>query len=189
MDILSHGLWAIAVGKGATLEKQATLKAPLLLVWGMFPDLFAFVPGGIYEATAHLFGKSGSFVRPEEGAFEAWTPGIHSVMDVTQLLYSFSHSIVIFACVLMCIYLYTRRIPWVMLGWPLHILADVPTHTHLFFATPVFFPLFSWTFNGFDWGNSYFTLYNYIALVLVFTGFFLYTKYVLKRSTKHLFSW
>lgn len=189
MDTLSHGLWAVAVGKGATLECDTTLKGRWLLFWGMFPDLFAFVPVMIYSFVGLFFGIPFPFRPPTPGVVEPWTPGLDSLLDVTQLLYSMSHSIVIFFCVIGAFYILRRSIPWIALGWPLHILADIPTHSQDFFATPVFWPLSDMTFNGFVWGHSLFTLYNYVALIAVYTILFIYTKYILKRSTRRLFTW
>ena len=189
MDILSHGLWAVAVGTGATIERNIKFKARWLLFWGMFPDLFAFLPVISYSLVGRLFGIDFPFEPPTPGVLEPWTPGFGTLMDVTQLLYSFSHSLVVFLLVLLLFYAMRRHIPWVLLGWPLHILADVPTHTHLFFATPVFWPVSPFSFDGFTWGHGYFTLYNCTALIFVYLLLLLYTKFVLKKTTSRLFTW
>jgi hypothetical protein len=55
-----------------------------------------------------------------------------------------------------------------MLGWALHILIDIPTHSLRFFATPFLWPLSDYRFNGISWGNRWFMLANYTALAIVY---------------------
>lgn len=62
----------------------------------------------------------------------------------------------------------TRKWPWLMGGWVLHIIIDIPTHTKAFFATPFLWPLSNFKIDGISWGTLWFMLINYSALVLVY---------------------
>ncbi|HEY4514808.1 MAG TPA: hypothetical protein VJJ22_01465 [Candidatus Paceibacterota bacterium] len=183
MDILSHGLWAVATGKGAQLEKgkeERRWNSWWLLFWGMFPDLFAFAPIFAYSLISLVTGGGPMIHRPPT-ELEPWTPGFDNATDITQLLYSLSHSLVILAFVLIVFYIWKRKIPWIIFGWPLHILVDIPTHSYLFYPTPAFWPLWDWKLDGFSWGSGHFTLYNYVTLVLIFLGLYYLRK---RRSAK-----
>ena len=63
-----------------------------------------------------------------------------------------------------------------MFGWPLHILADIPSHSYIFYPTPAFWPIASWKLDGFQWGVGHFTQYNYLALALVFLALYAMNK-------------
>ncbi|HEY4504551.1 MAG TPA: hypothetical protein VJI73_02145 [Candidatus Paceibacterota bacterium] len=166
MDIISHGLWAVAAGKGAQVESMNRLNLRWVFFWGMFPDLFAFLPTFIIRAFSWFMG--GRFFNQPPNMYEPWTPGFETLSNFTQLLYQLSHSLFAFLFVALLILFTYKRVLWIMLGWPLHILADIPTHSSIFYQTPAFWPLFNWKFDGFQWGVGHFTLYNYIALVGTF---------------------
>jgi amino acid transporter len=108
---------------------------------------------------------------------EPWSPGFSSLSNFTELLYQISHSLVIFAFVVLIYYAWKRKLPWIILGWPLHILADIPTHSYSFYPTPFLWPLVNVKFDGFSWGSGHFTLYNYLALALVYLGLYLLLKW------------
>ncbi len=173
----------MAVGKGARLQNEKKLSAKWLFFWGMFPDLFAFTLIFVVSIVQKIFGLSVSLGRPSITTIEPWTPGFDSLSNFTQLLYQLSHSLVVFLLVIATYYIWKKRLPWVLLGWPLHILADVPTHSHAFYATPVFWPLTHWKFDGISWGAGYFTLYNYLAIGAAFLLLYIIKKYLARRTT------
>ena len=70
------------------------------------------------------------------------------------------------------IYLIKKKFHVFLLGWPLHILIDVPTHSSKIFPTPFLFPISNYTFNGISWGNPIFMLINYSALFIVYLFLF-----------------
>ncbi|MBI5742400.1 MAG: hypothetical protein HZA25_00995 [Candidatus Niyogibacteria bacterium] len=45
---------------------------------------------------------------------------------------------------------------------------DVPTHTYLFFPTPLFWPFSHYYFSGISWGTPWFLITNYSLLALTF---------------------
>lgn len=109
---------------------------------------------------------------------------------VASVLYQYSHSIVIFFWLFFAIivYRYIRRpipgttrfrlhehwwlVPWEMLGWLLHILSDIPTHSYRFYPTPFLWPLSSFKFDGFSWGTPWFLIANFTALIIVYVLLF-----------------
>lgn len=171
MDILAHGLWAIIAAKAANKKLQAAHAAamPQLNVWrtafwGIFPDLFAFTPIFVWILFQKISGNNlPPFSPSNANAYENTAIG-----QFTHTLYHISHSIIAFAVVTGVVFLITRRIPWEMSGWLLHILIDIPTHSQAFFPTPIFWPVSGFTFNGFNWAATWFMILNYSAIVISF---------------------
>ncbi len=83
-------------------------------------------------------------------------------------LYQISHSLFVFSAVFGIVWLIRRRPVLEMLGWPLHILIDIPSHTLRFFPTPFLWPVSSYHFDGISWGNRWFMLVNYSAIAAVY---------------------
>jgi hypothetical protein len=176
MDILSHGLWAAVAtsAAGRKLERRFDLRKAFF--WGVFPDLFAFAIPFIWlvvsvVATDMTFAD---FPRPRGG--EPPPLQDHAIYGLSPHLYDYSHSLVVFAAVALIVWAIQRRrgktsfeaVPWILIGWPLHILMDVPTHSYRFYPTPVFWPLSGWKFDGFSWGVWWFMLLNYSSLTAAF---------------------
>lgn len=173
MDILSHGLWAIAASKVA--ERRAGRRVPPLraFLWGLFPDLFAFGLPFLWLIWAVFTGGvTLSEFRPGPGqnhpAFEQ-----DGIFAISSQLYNWSHSIFVILAVFLLVWwwksgrrgLRRDRFPLIMLGWPLHVLMDVPTHSLEFYPTPLFWPLSDWKFDGIVWGQTWFMLLNYGSLL------------------------
>lgn len=170
MDILSHGLWGALYGK-AVNNKLGDHPVHLgwAFWWGVFPDLFAFTPIFLVSMYQRIFlGRSDLFHAPT-GDIEPWKPGTGSISDATQLLYSISHSIVVFAVVFGLAWFLLRRPPWVIIPWAMHIVMDVPTHSYKFYPTPIFWPISNWKFlHGISWGQWWFMGLNYGVLLILF---------------------
>lgn len=151
MDIFAHFFWTYAVF-------HKTKKPWLSAFFGIIPDLlsfgFLFASNFIFGGGIRLFSSSGPISK-----------------YVTES-YNYTHSLIIFFGVLMIIYFLTKRFYVFLLGWPLHILLDIPTHTNKFFPTPFLFPISNYTFNGVSWSNNIFTLINYSALFLAYIFIF-----------------
>lgn len=175
MDTLSHGLWAVILAK--FYQKKTTIKINFwwAAFWGAFPDLFAFAPLFI----AMMLAKVGIISPiPSMTPREPFSPDTHILFQFTSELYNISHSLVIFGLVFFFVwalrYFLTQKsdqcsaLPFVMMGWLLHILADIPTHTYRFFPTPFLWPLSTFTFNGFSWGTPWFMIANYSLIGLCF---------------------
>lgn len=184
MDILSHGLWAAAGAQGANetsplRSRNKKINAYWALFWGMFPDLFAFTIPFVWLLWRVVTGEVhyGDWPRPEQVepvGHEQWP-----MFQLASTLYRYSHSLVVFGIVAIAVLLYCytlkKRIPFEMLGWPLHIFMDIPTHTYQFYPTPVFWPISEWRYDGVSWAHPEFLAVDYLLLVLVF-GFFYWRR-------------
>jgi len=69
-----------------------------------------------------------------------------------------------------------KRVPFELLGWLLHILIDIPTHSYSFYPTPFLWPISQFKFDGISWAIPWFMIANYSALALVFLSLFLINK-------------
>lgn len=196
MDIFAHGLWTYAVYRGINKKlaevNRKPLKAWFAAFWGIFPDLFAFAPTFVWAVWGLLFGgltladlpRAHELEPPAQNAFWAW--------NLPHNLYNISHSIIVFAAVFLAVWLLAkkpwrrvsitpaagkaRRFPWELGGWLLHILIDIPTHSYLFYPTPIFWPFSGWKFGGVAWSTPWFMLLNYSALVVAYIFIFQHRK-------------
>jgi len=174
MDIFSHGLWAAAAAKGVNKsQNKRRVNVWATAMWGIFPDLFAFVIPFAWMIVAFISGdiSGGDFhVRP--AGEELTNPNMVVVSQFSHALYNMSHSLFIFAIVFLGVWLYFRQARLELLGWLLHIVIDIPTHTAAFFPTPIFWPFFDWKFlYGFSWGQPWFLILNYSLLACLYLYF------------------
>ena len=179
MDIFSHGLWAGAAYKAINKKIKKPLNARLAVFWGIFPDLFAFTIGFIWLFGNFIFGDmsfSGlphpDLVEPASDKLIFGNGDIQSaasfVVRLTAILYSVSHSAIIFFIIFGIVFLIFRRPIWELGGWFFHILLDIPTHSYQFYPTPFLWPFSGWTFNGFSWGTLWFLIPNYAAIIIIY---------------------
>ncbi|MBS3913730.1 MAG: hypothetical protein KG003_04480 [Bacteroidetes bacterium] len=166
MDIFAHTLWANAGARGANKVSKGKFRISPLWTgfWGVFPDFFAFtVPFivGIYNLITKVDYESG-FGRHhvEVGGF-----------DIAAYLYQFSHSIVIWAFTFLAAWFFSKRPRYELLGWALHILIDIPSHSLAFYPTPFLFPISDYRFPyGVQWSNMWYMIINYSLLAVVWIG-------------------
>lgn len=165
MDILAHGLWA-AIGAQALTQGCRPVSARGAIAWGIAPDLLAFTPLfgfiilGVVDGNltwAQLFNP--------ESLRHASLNG-HPIFRLTVILYSLGHSAVVFAVALVFACWWRRRSCWEMGGWGLHILLDIPTHSHDFYPTPFLWPLSDWTADGVSWTETWMLGLNYVAITM-----------------------
>ena len=172
MDIFSHGLWAAILGKLYKNKTGKKLNLRWAFFWGVFPDLVAFTPSFIWLGWALTLGGMTLGDIPRAHGIEPAGEAL-PIFQVTQLLYNFSHSIVIFVVVLSILVLLRyalqkKELLYIpLLGWPLHILADIPTHSYRFYPTPFLWPFSEWKFNGFSWGQPWFMIVNYSVMIVL----------------------
>ena len=173
MDIFAHGLWtgaaATAVNKKLKAKNKKTLNVWLTTFWGVFPDLFAFaipfawITSGILTGALHF----SDIPRPHE--IEGPTSKVYWVIHLAQQLYNISHSGVVFAAVFLLAWAFARRPVYEMLGWLMHLLIDIPTHSLQFYPTPIFWPISNWVFAyGIAWSQWWFQIINYSTLIAVY---------------------
>jgi hypothetical protein len=148
MDILAHFLWTFAIYWQHTKRWVAGLI-------GFIGDLVAFVPHMAYSLFA--------------GTYASGRPELHLIPDWVFLLYSISHSLVVFAVVAAIMWYANRKWFWLLGGWLLHIIIDIPTHTAGFFPTPFLWPLSDFYVSGIGWSTGWFMIANYSALAIIYT--------------------
>jgi hypothetical protein len=156
VDILSHGLWG-----AITFGRRTRPSFWLAFVLGLAPDLLSF--GILYLAVA-----LGLAERPD---FSHGTPPESSIPQYVHHLYNVTHSLMIFLTAFLVVWGIRKRPVWELGAWGLHVLVDVPTHSSSFFPTPVFWPLFSWKFDGWQWMNLAILVPNYVLLSLCYAWF------------------
>ncbi len=148
MDTLSHYLWTVP------LYWQHP-KRWILGLAGAVPDLLSFGPVFIMHLANGFHIGNGP---PPLSSIPSWVP----------LAYSITHSLVLCALALGLLWLWRPTLPLLLLGWPLHILVDLPTHTTQFYPTPLLWPISDWRYSGFSWGTPWFMVADAMALVGVY---------------------
>lgn len=168
MDIFAHILWANAGARGANAiaERKGKKKFKISPFWtgffGVAPDFFAFTIPFLMVIYNGIFGES-SF--SEFGRHHITNP---SGFDLAAYLYQFSHSLVIFALVFILVWVISRRPRYELLGWLLHILIDIPSHSAGFYPTPFLFPISDYKFlYGVSWANIWYMIINYSLLAII----------------------
>ena len=170
MDIISHGLWGgIAFGRGSVRSYWTAF------FFGVMPDLFSF---GLFTIATFL----GLSSRVSWGDGEP--PPMEAIPQYVHGLYNVTHSLIIFVLVFALVWILREKRPyWLMAGWGLHILVDVPTHSYQFFPTPFLWPFSDYRFDGEGWGHPLIFFPN-IALLVILYGIFFYWRY---KQTKRFF--
>ena len=102
------------------------------------------------------------------GTLHRGKPALESLPSWIFSAYNMTHSLIVFAVVFLIVFLITKKWFWPMLGWPIHILIDIPTHSTKFFPTRFLWPLANYRFDGISWGTWWFMLLNYSGLIAVY---------------------
>lgn len=154
MDILSHALWTNLIFK--ELPPQQRLWA---ISFGVMPDVVSFS----LVTAKHFVQKTMHFTDPPISIFP------HRVFR----LYNITHSLVVWLGVFILLRL--AGLEWwalAFMGWGLHILLDIFTHTGKFFPTPILWPFSRFHFSGINWSNKWFMLFNYAVLAFLYLVFY-----------------
>jgi hypothetical protein len=145
MDIFAHFLWTFAI-------YWQHPKRWLAGFIGMVPDLLAFGPVFIMNI---FTGHRG-------------VPSLSSIPSYVYAMYNITHSLVTFTILALILWFAARKWFWLLGGWLLHIIIDVPTHTNAFFPTPFLWPISTLKFSGISWGTPWFMLANYSSLFVLY---------------------
>lgn len=172
MEILAHSLAAAAAA--IIVNKTGTTRLPVrwTAFWATFPDLLAFGPMITAALVLRLAGNS----RTAEGRA---LPHLHLGLP----LYSAGHSLIVFAVVFAVTSMVARRFVLGMLGWLLHILIDIPTHSFSYYATRFLRPVSDYRLDGLAWWTPWFWISTYVALAVVYL--LLWTKGWLRSTPAH----
>lgn len=159
MEIIAHGLWAAAAAIAAKRLTTVTVRCGWTAWWAAFPDVLAFGPplaAGLWLRLAggHDAGPADGHVLPH--------------VDVGLPLYPAGHSLIVFLLVFGIATILARRIVFEMLGWLLHILIDIPTHSFRYYATRFLWPVSEYRIDGIAWWTPWFWVATYGALAVVY---------------------
>jgi hypothetical protein len=159
MDIFAHALWTNAVFYKKYAQERT--QRFLAVFFGIVPDLISFTPATLYALFSH------SHFGPESFNMSIW------VYRYAQQSYNVTHSLVVFAAVMLIVALVRKgKIYWPLWGWALHILIDIPSHKG-FYETPFLYPLSHYKFeHGISWGHPTYMLINYSSLAVVYLVWF-----------------
>lgn len=166
MDIFSHALWAAALFKLLNLKRSSGKKFNIWFasLWGIFPDLFTFTLPFVFIISSLILKGLGHIGSSSAMLFSGSNPFFVFMM----MLYSLSHSLIIFFMTFLIVYFLFRKPVWVMFGWFIHIIIDIPSHGRGEWATPLFWPLSNFTFNGASWWtNILVIILNYFLLIIL----------------------
>ena len=172
MDILAHSLWTNLAKESFNLKFKKEVKTSWAIFWGIFPDLFAFTPLFLWGFFNLILGRQ--IIPPSPEKLEPVSFNSLSISHLTSLLYSISHSLIVFALVFGLIYFFKKRIYFALFGWPLHILIDIPTHSYKFYPTPFLWPISNFKLGGISWAEPWFMILNYSSLLII--SAFIYKK-------------
>lgn len=167
MDTLSHGLWAGAAVMALARRKPVT-RAQLAgaVVMGILPDIAQAIPVLGWALTRD--DSIAAFM-----SFAAATPGREAVMPpgieaVSHHLHCMLHSIVIAALATLAAWRLRPVLLVPFVGWWLHILLDVPTHSESYYAVPLLYPFTYWGVDGIAWTTPWVLAVNYGGLALAY---------------------
>lgn len=146
MDTFSHALWAFGLFGFKRYPKFAALI-------GAMPDLISF---GAYMLLNLI-----------QGNFQFGKPTLAALPDWIYPAYAIGHSFVVAFTVIGLVALWRKDIAFAMLGWPFHIVLDVPFHSIEFFPTPLFWPISDFRVDGIPWSNWYIWWPNIAGLIVL----------------------
>ncbi len=153
MEIVAHGLWTTAAAITASSKTRARFNLVWTAWWGVFPDVLAFGPGIVVGLALALGGAPAS-------GHDHFPPRVHIGLP----LYPAGHSLIVFAAVFAMARILSRRVLFPMLGWLLHILIDIPTHSYGYYPTRFLWPASDFGVDGIAWWTRWFWAATYAAL-------------------------
>ncbi len=147
MDTFAHAIWTYIIF-------LTTGNIWIAVFFGVMPDLLSWT---IYLLYGITLGKIKEFKKPNFNKIPKW---VHT-------LYGLTHSTFTVTVVFLIVFIIFKQIPLYLWAWPLHIAIDIPTHSRKMLPTPFLWPISKWTFPGFSWGQKWFMIINYLAIVIV----------------------
>ena len=164
MDIVAHTLWA---GLGvAALRRHWPLPPRTVaatLAMAAVPDVLHLLPIMAWWA---LGSGEWAVVWAYAVAAPGKEPGLPATVDLlSRHLHCIMHSAIVAAAVTLVLWA-VRRTLWIpLLGWWLHIVSDVFTHSADYYAVAVLYPFTERGFDGAAWNTPWMLALNYAAIV------------------------
>jgi hypothetical protein len=173
MEIVAHGLWAAAAAVTANRKTGKSIRIGWTVWWAAFPDVLAFGLPAIIGIGLALTGN----LDPAAGHGHL-IPRARLALP----LYPAGHSLIVFLAVFGLVSILARRFVLEMLGWLMHILIDIGTHSLSYYATRFLWPVSDFRVNGIAWWTPWFWAATYVALAIVYIA--MWKKGWLSRSRR-----
>ena len=160
MDVIAHGLWG-----GTPFYARGRKKFLAGVLLGMAPDLLSF---GVFHVmhpgwiTLRLMGEISG------------PPALTVLPPYVFHAYNVTHSLIVWAVACFLLWQLTKKPPWLLAAWLLHIICDIPTHAASYFPTPFLWPFPTPFVNGISWSTPWFMAANYASMLIVYCCLFLY---------------
>jgi|GEM_PF-5313892 len=183
MDIVAHALFANLAAQLISRKRKEKLRRVVRaesMLGAVAPDLIAFLPvllasiGSGASLLAYAIKRFG-----EEWGEVAASSTSALLIDATPhvpaylgLVYSFTHSGLLWAIMVGIAFLLVRRFPYWLMGWGTHIALDVFTHDAGHFPTKLLFPLSDFHLNGTPWSNPVVFVCTYAALLVCYLAIY-----------------
>ncbi len=167
MDIISHGLYG-----GVAFGRKSRISYLKAFLFGIAPDLLSF---GIFTVVTVL----GFAASPD---WRDGPPDPSAIPQYVHQLYDMTHSLVVALGAFGLVWFFLTKPVYEMLAWPLHILVDMPTHSHAFFPTPFLWPLSDFTIDGIPWSNPYIFIPNVILISGLYMWWYLARRKRLQKQ-------
>ena len=159
MEIVAHGLWASAVAILANRSSKRRISVGWAVWWAAFPDVLAFGPSVVAGVWLRFAGAA------NPGSAEGHVlPHVHIGLP----LYQAGHSLIVFLVAFAIVTLLAHRVVFEMLGWLMHIVIDIPTHSLSYYATRFLWPVSDYRVDGVAWWTPWLWVTTYAALGAVF---------------------
>jgi len=166
MDVVAHGLWAAVMcrwrGRRQPIARSTTTWTIGLAI---APDLLQLTP----IVTAALITSQGwSAMQTYFHALPSYQPILPPQVELfVHHLHCTMHSALVAAVVALLSWMFLRRLWLPLLGWWMHIVIDVFTHSANFYPSPVLYPATQQGFDGWAWNDPWQLALNY-GLIAIF---------------------
>lgn len=160
MDYIAHLLWSGILFSGPHFFWA--------ILCGLLPDTIPFGSLMLWN----LFRRNRQSSRPRKfGDREAMQQYYqHSDTRWVYGVYNWTHSLFIWALLFIVLWFIGEANgfrPWFVLAGVLHIIMDIPTHTHKFFAPRFLTPLSKIHVDGISWATPWIMVVNYSSILLL----------------------
>ena len=171
MDIVSHALWAGAAAEVIRRTRGSSAGAfATTVALGAAPDIGHLIP---------VLGWSLTQSEPAAVLHQyiAATPGTEPPMpwlvrELSHHLHCLFHSIVVLSLLTLLVSRIRPGWTWILAGWWLHVVLDIPTHSSEYYGVPILYPFSEWSFDGVAWTTPWVLATNAAALAATYASLY-----------------
>lgn len=169
MDIVAHGLWAALLCRWRGRQRpMPRLTAAWTVDLAMAPDLVQLTPIAI---GALALPEGWTAMQAYFHALPRYQPVLPPLVEtLMHHLHCTMHSALVATAVTWLVWWRLQRLWWPLLGWWMHIVIDVFTHSADFYPSPVLYPITQQGFDGWAWNDPWLLMVNYIFILLLWVA-------------------